>query len=1163
MNITFSKAELIYNAFEKRLTNAYRKELVYKLTKNFLCTFLITLVVCFLFVILEAVFHFRSSVRTVIFWMYVLSSITTFIYFLLNYILKRFEVLKTLNILTYAKRIGSYYTGIKDSITNSLSLYKLTKKKEFDKLCYSENLILSNLEKIDTDTKDVNLSSFLKYGNLKKQFTILLFSILFIALSFTVFPSSLFSSLERLINYKFSYIDNKYGIAFEITPGNYETFKGDKVNIMINIKSSKPDLKIDEIEFYTKQYTPDGYEILSDSKDLKATSENTFCTSIENINTDLVYYAEYKEIRSEVYKIKISDYPIIKSFQVTITPPEFTGMPEKKLNENEGEIYCIEGSKISFDIKASKELSSSGILLNDDFCELKTEGDHATGWIEAKEEGNYKIILKDLKGNNNKNAKTFLLKLIKNEPPKISITEPQENNYIIKGEKDILLRAIIKDDFGFSKLNLYFRKSKSNTSASQTYASQTYSSLNIPIKNMNATELEVPYLWDIYTIHIRSGDIVEYYMEVTDNSGKSTKSELRLLTYKSLPEVLKKSEEIIKNIEEDLKAIFEDVKRMQEEIKELKKNNTEELGLNDAQKKLDLQNKMENLQNSMDAAQKKMESSMNELQQKNMLSEKTLDQFMKLQEMFNKINTPQFRDVLKKMLEAIKKNDMNQLREEMKNFHFDEEAFKKQLDKLMQLMKKIENLQKFGELTQKLDDILKEQKELKKLTESTNKEETGKLNTLSNKQQDVKEKTQEFKDELQKLIDEMNKMKEDISPNDLQKLSKKMNQKNPQNKMQKSSNELMKGQKENSEDTQEEIIEDLKEMNEDMQDALESAMDMQNSNKKMMDDIERIKKDLEKLSSEQQDLKEKTQDTKKGDNEEFRNSRKEQGDLKNQLTGDINDLMIMTKEGMQITPELGKELGNAYNKMDKAEGDLQKSDKEGAIGNQGKAKQSLDNAAKMLGDMLDQMKQQSQPGKKGQGRLGQLMQQLAKIIGMQQALNGQMQKIGQNNGKTGKDGKDGTEEMQEETKLQIERLKLQQEEIRKSLEQLNEEFEREKQKTGEKLLGDLKEVEKQMKESLKDLSDYKLDNRLLERQNRILSRMLDAQLAQREKDYEQKRESKPGENYIRTSPPEVIINGPNSINSLKEDLLRLQKEGYTEDYEALITKYFVELSNER
>lgn len=1155
MDLTYSNAAFIYNAFEKRLTNAYRKELVYNLIRDLLFSAIFIFIIGFLLIVLEAVFHFRSSVRTVLFWVFILSFATTFTYFFTNYILKRFDLVKSFNFLRYAKKVGAHFSNIKDAIANSLSLYKLTSKKEFDKLYYSENLILANLEKTKSETEDVNLSSFVEYKNLKKPFFTFLLSVLVIILSFIVFPNTLFSSLDRFINYKYSYIDNKYGIAFEISPGNYETYKGDKVNIFIKVKSNKPDLKIEEIEFFTKQYTPEGYELLSDSRDLKSPGDNTFYTTIENINTDVFYYAEYKEIRSEEYKIIISDYPIIKSFRITVTPPEFSGMPPKTLNENEGEVYCLEGSKIYFDIKASKELSSAGILLNGNYSNLSVQGDGATGTIEANEEGNYIIKLKDTKGNESRNEKTFSIKLIKNEPPKITIIEPQEENYFIKGEKEILVRARIRDDFGFSKLSLYFRKSKLNSSASNIY-----SAINVPIKNLNATEVEVPYMWEIRNLNIRSGEVIEYYMEVTDNSGKSTKSELRYLTYKSLSDVLKKSEEVTKDLKEDLNAIFDDIKKLQEEIRELKKNNTEELGLNDPQKKLDLQNRMENLQNSMDATQKKMENGINELQQKNMLSDKTLDQFMKLQEMFNKINTPEFRDVLKKMLEALKKNDMNQLREEMKNFHFDEEAFKKQIEQLMKLMQKIENLQKFGELTQKLDEITKQQEELKNLTEKTNKDESGKLNTLSSRQQDIKEKTQEFKDELQKLLDELNKMKEDISPNDLQKLNSKMNQKNLPNKMQKSSNELMKGQKESSEETQEEILSDLNEMNEEMQDALESAMDMQNLNKKMMDEVERIKNDIEKLSKEQQELKEKTGDIEKNDKEEFQNSSKDQGDLKKQLTGDINDLMNMTKDGLQISPELGKELGNAYNKMDKAEGHLQQGDKEDALGNQGKAKQSLDDAAKMLGDLLKQMQKDGKSSMKGQGRLGQLMQQLAKIIAKQQGLNSQMQKMGQF-GNKGKDGKDGTEEMQEQTKLQMKRLKLEQEEIRKSLEQLNAEFEKEKERSGEKLLGDLKEVEKQMRESIKDLGDYKLDDRMLERQNRILSRMLDAQLSQREKDFEQKRESRPGENFVRTSPPEVVISGPNSINSLKDDFLRLQKEGYTEDYEALITKYFLELQN--
>ncbi|MBK8383270.1 MAG: hypothetical protein IPL16_15565 [Ignavibacteria bacterium] len=110
-----------------------------------------------------------------------------------------------------------------------------------------------------------------------------------------------------------------------------------------------------------------------------------------------------------------------------------------------------------------------------------------------------------------------------------------------------------------------------------------------------------------------------------------------------------------------------------------------------------------------------------------------------------------------------------------------------------------------------------------------------------------------------------------------------------------------------------------------------------------------------------------------------------------------------------------------------------------------------------------------------------------------------------------------------------------------------------------KILGDLDEVQKEMKEIVKELEENRYDDKLIEKQNRILSRMIDAQLSQREKDFEPKRESRPGENVVRTSPPEIVLRGPNSFNELKEDFLNLQKEGFTEDYEALIAKYLMEL----
>ena len=265
---------------------------------------------------------------------------------------------------------------------------------------------------------------------------------------------------------------------------------------------------------------------------------------------------------------------------------------------------------------------------------------------------------------------------------------------------------------------------------------------------------------------------------------------------------------------------------------------------------------------------------------------------------------------------------------------------------------------------------------------------------------------------------------------------------------------------------------------------------------------------------------------------------------------------------MMLTPEMGKELGNAYNKMDKAGNELGEMKRDKASDSQGDAKRSLDNAAKMLGDMLGQMGENGKKGKgnkPGEGNMGQMMQRLGDIIAQQMGLNGKTGKMGEN-GQQGNDGKGSNpESIPQQEKIEMDRLRLEQMQIQKSMEELNEELKKEQARSGEKVFGDMDEVEKEMKEIIKQMSEYNLDDKLKEKQNRILSRMLDARLSQREKDFEPKRESRPGENVSRTSPPEIVLSGPGSYNALKEEFLNLQKEGYTADYEALITKYLIEL----
>jgi len=1146
------------NSLEKRIQQVYNKELLFNLAKGALFALIFFLSLAFIFVLFEAIFHFGITTRKILYWSFISTFTTTLVYILISFIFKRLNFISPLQVIPYSKKVGESFPEVKDRLSNSLFLIDNHKGTNF-----SNELISANIEEVYHSSARINFLNYVSFRKLKTPL-IIVCSVIFIWIaSFGIAPNAMSNSVNRLINYNYNFLLNDLGIAFIVTPGNVEISKGENVNVKVLINSTKP-VQIEEITLVRKEITKDGSEILSDKKDLKASADKSFNTVLENINNDLIYYVEYERVTSDEFKIKTNDNPLVKNFKITITPPEFTGMPSKVLTENEGEIFCMQGSKINFEIKSNKQLSEAGIYIENKLVNFAVTDENVSGYITANVNSTYRFYLKDKNGAVNRNPVTYNIKVIPDEPPSITIVEPEQSNVVLNGERDILLRARISDDYGFSSLKLAYKKSNS---ASNTASSNNFAFVNIPIQNLNARSLEIPYLWNLPSLS--SGQTLEYFLEVTDNTGHSVKSDTRTLTYKSLSEALKNTENLNKELKTDLNNSLQNLNDIQKELQELKKDaqRNEDLGLNDPKQKQELENKLNNLQENLNSTQQKLDQSINEMKQRNELSEKTLEQYMELQKMYNKINTPELQEMLKKLQDALKKNNSDELKDALKNTKFDEEAFKKYLEKVMELMKKIENMQKFGELTQKLDDITKQQDELKEQTKNADKNDQNKMNELSEKQKDIKNQTKDFNEELKKLIDELNKMKENMSAEDLQKLQKKMEQKQIENKMNKSSEDIQKGDKNSSQDKQEEISQDLNEMNEEMQDAMESMMDSQSQQKKMMDNMKKIQKDLQEMSKRQEELKDKTEELSKNDKKEFEKNKQEQGELQKDLAQTIDDIMNLSKSGIPIKPEMGKELGNAFNKMDKAGQDLGKQDKDGATGKQGDAKSSLDKAGDMIGEMMKGMGQKGKDGKGGkgqQGRMGELMEQLAKMIQQQQGVNGQMGNMGKGKkGKNGEEGEETGEGLSDKQKGDMQKLQMEQQQISKSLDELNEELKKEQERSGEKILGDLNQVQKEMQEVIKDLQDNNITDKTIEKQNRILSRMLDAQLSQREKDFEPKRESKPGNNMVRQSPPEIVLSGPGSFNALKEDILKMQKEGYTDDYEILIMKYLQKLNQEK
>ena len=172
------------------------------------------------------------------------------------------------------------------------------------------------------------------------------------------------------------------------------------------------------------------------------------------------------------------------------------------------------------------------------------------------------------------------------------------------------------------------------------------------------------------------------------------------------------------------------------------------------------------------------------------------------------------------------------------------------------------------------------------------------------------------------------------------------------------------------------------------------------------------------------------------------------------------------------------------------------------------------------------------------------MQQLGQMAQQQMNLNNLTKGL-QHNGK-----------FSQQQLAQLKRLQQQQGLIRKSLQELNKEA----KSTGKSkaLAADLENILNRMQEVITNMQNKQVDESLIQTQERILSKLLDAQRSVNERDYEKRRESFTGKDIKRISPGNLSLDEQRN-NTLRDELLKAINEGYSKDYEELIKKYFEQL----
>jgi hypothetical protein len=135
-------------------------------------------------------------------------------------------------------------------------------------------------------------------------------------------------------------------------------------------------------------------------------------------------------------------------------------------------------------------------------------------------------------------------------------------------------------------------------------------------------------------------------------------------------------------------------------------------------------------------------------------------------------------------------------------------------------------------------------------------------------------------------------------------------------------------------------------------------------------------------------------------------------------------------------------------------------------------------------------------------------------------------------------------------------LAAQQDALRRQLDELGQDL-------GQRgdLLGRLDDLAREMKEVTDDMNQARVNRRTLERQERILSRLLDAQKSVNRREFSRKRKADTGLDVIRKG-PDGSENESSYENWLSGAARKALEESYPRKYDRLIKAYFKSLQTE-
>lgn len=779
------------------------------------------------------------------------------------------------------------------------------------------------------------------------------------------------------------------------------------------------------------------------------------------------------------YRVVPIDPLFVSDMVVGVLYPPHTGLEPDEYRGDPPPLRLPVGSTVTFEGSASRPLSTVELLDSSGVraLGLAVEGAAFSGAWRPTRDGSFDWSFRDQAGAQAEiQPEPLEVTMVPDSAPLVAIPEPGRDTILpLNLRQPLVLQA--QDDYGLSRMELVAWRITAFGERLEPVVQ------GLDLAGTRAA-IARPVL-DLSTWGLLPGDTVRYYARAVDNSpaGQAANTREYVLRMPAAAELRREAEDALEGVAERLEELAAEAARQAEENRDralesaARQGDRNETPAEQFEQSEELRNALENqetLTSEVDSLRTELEALERLMEEAGQADPQLREQLEELQDLLREMNSEELRQRMDELSEALDQQDVERANEQLEQMAAEQERFREALEESLERFKRAAVEQDFRATTSEAEELARQEQAL---ADAMREEDNPELR--AEQQQQLTERAEQLESRMERLEQRLGELGEERAAEGVQRAQEQVEQSRQQ--MQEAQEQASRGENREGGERAQQAAEQMEAAAQQLEEAQQQMA--QQEMEQQVEALRRTADDALALARRQSELGERMRGASQ---EQLARLRSEEASLMRGMENIAQNLQQASDGNAGGNQELSAQMGRTMESMENTLAAMEN--------RRGTTPSPSAQAESVVGDLnqlalmaiagADQMGQQGQ-GQSGE-EVGEQLEQLAQQQGELMNQSGQIMPM---------------QLGQQAMAQQMQQLSQGQESVASDLGELAN------QPGSEETLGSLEELAREAALLARELGQGRLTPEMMQRQERLFHRLLDAGRSLEREEFSEERES--------------------------------------------------------